>query len=515
MRSVAVVDNRDGTTIAVWITTRVSPLLVSNVNAVVVDTATDPRAIEKVRLLTCGRTVLLTRGSTSNGLPADCEPHVIEDVGRLIVRTEVMQHDVLEAVADQRRKLAPPEFAAVPRESDYRPAQDTPVGRALATANYLARAWCVFLQTDDERRKRVVNDGPIEVDAFRPGLSFDTRVVVPVGTTSSDLGMLNFTAIDFETANSYRGSPCQVGLVRVRNGVVVDESRLLIRPPQAYDYFDRFNIALHGITPAMVADAPRWLDLLPTLVDYIGDDIVVTHNAGFDVGVIRYACAADNVAWPTLRFVCSLVMARKALRLPSYRLPFVVDALGLQMGDHHDALADSRAVVDIIRAFAKRQGADSVDALAESLGMCVGRMSAGQYDGSVGRRCEPGKEGHGIGSGRLVRPELNPAADPDGHLYGRAVVFTGALMSMTRRFAWEECARVGAVPEASTTKRTNVLVIGDINPASLRPGAELTDKAAKAFALQSKGQDIEVMTEDDFLRCLDVKPVRQLATSSV
>ena len=52
------------------------------------------------------------------------------------------------------------------------------------------------------------------------------------------------------------------------------------------------------------------------------------------------------------------------------------------------------------------------------------------------------------------------------------------------------------------TKRTNVLVIGDINPAVLAPGMVITGKAAKAFALQDKGQEIEVMTEDDFLRSL-------------
>ena len=326
--------------------------------------------------------------------------------------------------------------------------------------------------------------------------------------------MLDFTAIDFETANSYRGSPCQLGLVRVRNGIVVDEARVLVRPPEAVDYFDGFNVALHGITPAMVADAPRWRDVLPVLVEMIGDDVLITHNAGFDIGVIRYACAADNIEWPTLRFVCTLVMTRTALCLPSYRLPFVVDALGLKMGDHHDALADSRAVVDIIRALAMREGTDSVETLVESLGMCVGRMSAGLYQGSVGRRHEPGKEGLGLGCGQLVRPELNSEADPDGHLYGRCVVFTGALMSMTRQLAWEECARIGAIPEPSTTKRTNVLVIGDVNPASLRPGVDLTAKAARAFALQAKGQDIEVMTEDDFLRCLDGRPLRQLATSS-
>jgi DNA polymerase-3 subunit epsilon len=44
--------------------------------------------------------------------------------------------------------------------------------------------------------------------------------------------------------------------------------------------------------------------------------------------------------------------------------------------------------------------------------------------------------------------------------------------------------------------------MGDINPAVLAPGMVTTGKAAKAFALQDKGQDIEVMTEDDFLRSL-------------
>lgn len=326
--------------------------------------------------------------------------------------------------------------------------------------------------------------------------------------------MLSFTAVDFETANSYRGSPCEVGLVRVRDGVVVDQARHLVRPPEAVDHFDYFNMSLHGITPAMVADAPRWKDLLPELVEFIGDDIVVAHNAGFDIGVVRYACAADNIEWPMMRFVCTLVMARHALRLPSYRLPFVVEALGLQMGDHHDPLADAKAVADIIPALAVREDVNDLEALTESLRMCIGHMRSGTYKGSVGSAGVLGSDGLISGCGGLVRPDANPEADPDGHLYGRAVVFTGALMSMTRQLAWEECARLGAVPEQTTTKRTNVLVIGDINPAMLRPGADLTAKAAKAFALQAKGQDIEVMTEDDLLRCLDGRPLRQLAEAA-
>ena len=312
--------------------------------------------------------------------------------------------------------------------------------------------------------------------------------------------MLNYTAIDFETANGYRGSPCAVGLVRVRDSEPVAEARWLMRPPAAVDHFDPFITMVHGITAEMVAGEPRWRDLLPSILDFIGDDVVASHNAGFDIGVVRYACAADNIQWPAMQFLCTMVLARRALSLPSYRLPFVVEALGGRIDLHHDPLADARAVVGIVNGLADANGAGDVGTLAESVGVRIGHMNSGLYVGSVARSS-------GGGLSRLAQAELNPDADPEGYLYGRVVVFTGALMTMTRQVAWDECARVGAIAEKSTTKRTNVLVVGDINPAVLRPGATLTKKAERAFELQDGGQDIEVMTEDDFLRCLEGRPL--------
>lgn len=308
--------------------------------------------------------------------------------------------------------------------------------------------------------------------------------------------MLEYTAIDFETANAYRGSPCAVGLVRVRNGQPVDEQRWLIRPPEQVDYFDNFNSILHGIDAEMVRNAPRWSAVLPVLVDYIGDDVVVAHNAGFDIGVIRYACAVDNIEWPEMRFLCTMVMARRALSLPSYRLPYVAESCGFEMGQHHDPLADAHGVVGIVRTLADEAGAADLADLAAAHHMSIGRMGGGIYKGSVAAA---------TGSRNFTPIEVNSEADTDGYLYGRVVVFTGTLMSMTRDVARQECARVGASPEQNTTKKTNVLVVGDINPAVLRPDSNLTGKARRAFDLQDKGQQIEVMTEDDFLRCLDGK----------
>ena len=308
--------------------------------------------------------------------------------------------------------------------------------------------------------------------------------------------MLNYTAIDFETANPYRGSPCSVGLVRVRNGVPVEEKHWLIRPPERVDWFWEWNTAIHGITPAHVANAPRWKDVLPALIAFIGEDVVVAHNAGFDIGVIRYACAADNIEWPEMRFVCTLVMSRRALSLPTYRLPYVAESLGYTLPDHHDALADARALVAVVNALASQHHAVTLEELATAVGIQIGRMGRGIYKGSVAFG----------GTAALIRADVNPDADESGYLFGRVVVFTGTLLSMRRQDAWDECSRVGAIAEKGVTKRTNVLVVGDINPAVLRPGSEVTGKARKAFDLQDKGQHIEVMTEDDFRRCLNGDP---------
>lgn len=306
--------------------------------------------------------------------------------------------------------------------------------------------------------------------------------------------MLDFTAIDFETANSYRGSPCSVGLVRVRDGQIVEERHYLIRPPEGADSFDAWNTSIHGITADMVADAPCWKDVLSLIVDFVGNDILVAHNAAFDTGVIRYACTVDGIESPEFNFLCTLVTARKALELPSYRLPFVVESLGFSLENHHDALADARAVVQIVSKLAEQHAVSDLQELADTVGVRFGYMAPGIYQGGTARRQSNSKS--------IIEVQTNTDADPDGYLYGRVVVFTGALQSMSRDVARQECARIGAVPENNTTKRTNVLVFGDIDPSVLRPGSDLTGKARKAFDLQEKGQNIEVMTEDDFLRCL-------------
>lgn len=187
---------------------------------------------------------------------------------------------------------------------------------------------------------------------------------------------VNFTALDFETANSHPSSACSVGLVRVRDGVVVDRSYWLIKPPPAHAEFLPFNIKIHGITPQMVADAKHWQDQLDELTEFIGDDIAVAHNASFDMGVIRAACAETIAPTPRLKYLCSVQVSRKTYEIPSHRLPLAAAAAGFGEFAHHDALADAEACAAIISDAARRHEVEDVVALAKKTGLRVQQLKA-------------------------------------------------------------------------------------------------------------------------------------------
>ncbi len=177
---------------------------------------------------------------------------------------------------------------------------------------------------------------------------------------------LNFTAIDFETANGSSASPCAVGLVRVRDGKIVDSLALLIQPPYPNDFFSPFNIKVHGINPSDVADAPTWAEALAVMLAFIGEDTLIAHNAGFDMGVLSSSATLIDAPLPSLEYACSLMIARKTYNLESYRLNAVAYAIGHEEFNHHDALADADACARIIIHAADRHGVDSVAALAEA-----------------------------------------------------------------------------------------------------------------------------------------------------
>lgn len=301
---------------------------------------------------------------------------------------------------------------------------------------------------------------------------------------------LDFVAFDVETANSRRGSVCAIGAAVVRDGVVVSTHSWLTRPPAGLDHFDGINISVHGITPDMVADQPTFAERLDELLELTGGLPLVAHNASFDIGALREACVAVDREWPTTDYACSLIMARRALDLISYRLPMVAAECGVDLSAHHEAGSDALACAQVVLEIARRRGADNLGDMLAGLQVLTGRLEAAAWAGCRGTSTYTGPQ----------LPDVAADADPEHPLYGQVMVFTGAL-SIRRQDAWDAVARCGAVVEKGVNKRTTMLVVGD-GFTGHDPAGFWTGKAAKAVHWREKGHRIEVLTEGDLVDLL-------------
>lgn len=153
-----------------------------------------------------------------------------------------------------------------------------------------------------------------------------------------------FAAIDFETANYRRNSACSVSIVTVKNSIIENQSTYLIRPPdKTFEFTD-----IHGIRWEDVADKPFFDELWPDITAKLrGVKFVAAHNAPFDRSVLLSCCAHYRLKAPSLNFVCTVQLARKAWNIFPTKLPDVCKRLGISL-NHHDASSDALACANIV-----------------------------------------------------------------------------------------------------------------------------------------------------------------------
>lgn len=184
---------------------------------------------------------------------------------------------------------------------------------------------------------------------------------------------MNFIAIDFETANNYRNSACQIGLVRFEDGREVDSYSSLIKPAKMY--FDpRFTMEIHGISYADVQDKPRFPEIWNEhVMPFINKKTVplVAHNASFDMNVIRGCCSYYGMDVPDLKYFDSLLLSKKAWPdLENHRLTSLGSYFGIEYLAH-DALEDSRVCGQVVIEAAKKCASKSLAETLRNTGMML------------------------------------------------------------------------------------------------------------------------------------------------
>lgn len=181
---------------------------------------------------------------------------------------------------------------------------------------------------------------------------------------------LNFTAIDFEAANSDRLSVISAGYAAVRDGIVTATGTWLIYPETGLGSFDEYAMRIHGITPAMAAAGEPLEDSMERLFKIFGGDPVLAHNMKYERSVITKACQSLKLAMPKNEMRCSETLARTALpELTRTRLSAVAEALELPEFIKHDSGADALACARVVLAIAARSGATNIRGLYAGLGI--------------------------------------------------------------------------------------------------------------------------------------------------
>lgn len=158
--------------------------------------------------------------------------------------------------------------------------------------------------------------------------------------------MLDFAAIDFETANAERTSVCSVGIIVVRGGEIVHRYYSLIRPEP--DYYNYHNTRVHGLTAADTESARIFPDVWAEVEPLIAGLPLVAHNKPFDEGCLKAVFRMYRMDYPDYPFFCTLQAARRQLRhLSDHRLPTVARCCRYTLAQHHQALADAEACAAI------------------------------------------------------------------------------------------------------------------------------------------------------------------------
>ena len=311
---------------------------------------------------------------------------------------------------------------------------------------------------------------------------------------------MEFVAIDVETANPDLSSICQIGIVSFDNGAITATWQRLVNPE---DYFNPWNMSIHGISEGDVADASTLPDIFSDLQELLSQQIVVSHTAFDRVALSR---ATDKYGLPGI--ACTWLDSAKIVRrawpkfaCSGYGLGSITEALGIVF-EHHVAQEDARAAGEVVLRAIAETGISISEWLKRVTQPILPEAS------KIKRVTQPiSPEVSKIK--RVAQPisaeasKISQEGNPESPLIGEVAVFTGTL-SIPRREAAKLAANAGCSVTDSINKATTLLIVGDQDIRKLA-GHEKSSKHRKAEGLISKGHQIRILGESDFRHLVELE----------
>lgn len=186
----------------------------------------------------------------------------------------------------------------------------------------------------DDRRFKIVDNTIVELLADR--------------WQSRSLKELEFVVVDVEAtgAKTPPNRLIELGAYRIRDNRIVDKFLTLVNPEIP---IPRFVMQLTGITNDMVRQAPLFADVAPRWLDFVGDSVLVAHNAPFDTNFLNHEISrvypGHRIANPHL---CTVRLSRRAFPyLSNHRLDTVASHFSIPIVSRHRAGCDALATAEI------------------------------------------------------------------------------------------------------------------------------------------------------------------------
>jgi DNA polymerase III epsilon subunit family exonuclease len=179
------------------------------------------------------------------------------------------------------------------------------------------------------------------------------------------LNELDFVVVDVE-ATGAKMPPnriIELGAYRIRGKRIVDNFLTLVNPEIP---IPRFVATLTGINNDMVKQAPLFADVVPRWLEFVGDAVLIAHNAPFDTNFINHEISR---VYPGQRMVnphlCTVTLSRRAVPgLTNYRLDTVAENFSITIPERHRAGSDALATAEIFLHLLDRLAASGVKDLA-------------------------------------------------------------------------------------------------------------------------------------------------------
>jgi DNA polymerase-3 subunit epsilon len=158
---------------------------------------------------------------------------------------------------------------------------------------------------------------------------------------------LTFVGFDTETTGQWplQAEICEIAAVKWRAGQIIETFSSLVKPSAP---MNPEVIAIHGITNAMVEDAPRMQDVIGGFHAFVQGAIPVAHHAPFDLGFVSIEFERFELALPTAPALCSSLLSRKLFpESENHRLQTLIKFFNLEQGVAHRALDDAKACMEV------------------------------------------------------------------------------------------------------------------------------------------------------------------------